>query len=267
MHEEIELDRLYISPLRSPQQPLLWPTADELARAREFGLIEPVIVRPLPGTRPPDYEILFGLKRWLLAQRLSLATVPIIVRAVSDETARRWVTADNHDGSMENPLAIARALQRRVAQGLTVAAAGRELGLSRTDASHRLRMLRLTPEILARVAAGELAPGTARALVGLPPEQQRALAKRILHERLSARQVEALAKVWKTAGGDPAPAAKTASSTGDDPDQARLERALAEHLGTPAAVRYTAAGGGQLVIDFDNLDILEGVLERLGLRW
>lgn len=267
MHEEIELDRLYISPLRPPPLPLPWPTADELARARETGLIEPVIVRPLPGTRPPDYEILFGLKRWLLAQRLSLATVPIIVRAVSDETARRWVAADNNDGSMENPLAVARALQRRVAQGLTVAAAGRELGLSRTDASHRLRVLRLAPDILARVVAGELAPGTARALVGLPPERQRALAERIRREHLSARQVEALAKVWKTAGGNPAPAAKTVSSTGDDPDQARLERALTEQLGTPVAVRYAAAGGGQLVIDFANLDILEGVLERLGLRW
>lgn len=255
------------APSGPPPLPLPWPTADELARARETGLIEPVIVRPLPGTRPPDYEILFGLKRWLLAQRLSLATVPIIVRAVSDETARRWVAADNNDGSMENPLAVARALQRRVAQGLTVAAAGRELGLSRTDASHRLRVLRLAPDILARVVAGELAPGTARALVGLPPERQRALAERIRREHLSARQVEALAKVWKTAGGNPAPAAKTVSSTGDDPDQARLERALTEQLGTPVAVRYAAAGGGQLVIDFANLDILEGVLERLGLRW
>ncbi|MBK8185615.1 MAG: ParB N-terminal domain-containing protein [Candidatus Competibacteraceae bacterium] len=103
MHEEIELDRLYISPSGPRHCHCPWPTADELARARETGLIEPVIVRPLPGTRPPDYEILFGLKRWLLAQRLSLATVPIIVRAVSDETARRWVAADNNDGSMENP--------------------------------------------------------------------------------------------------------------------------------------------------------------------
>lgn len=77
MHEEIELDRLYISALRSPQQPLPWPTADELARAREIGLIEPVIVRPLPGTRPPNYDILFGLTRWLPRRRSPRKAIPV----------------------------------------------------------------------------------------------------------------------------------------------------------------------------------------------
>ena len=116
------------------------------------------------------------------------------IRAVDDETARCWVEADGGDPSVENPLTLARAIQRRVAEGLKVAAAGREFGLSRTDASHRLRLLRLAPDVLEHVATGDLAPSTARVLVGLKPNQQRAMVERIQREGLSTRQVEAFTK-------------------------------------------------------------------------
>ncbi|MFZ1493356.1 MAG: ParB N-terminal domain-containing protein [Candidatus Competibacter denitrificans] len=267
MTEQIELDRLYMSRFRPTQRPLAWPSPGEVAHTRKTGLIEPVIVRPLPGDPPPNYEILFGLKRWLLAQRLHLTTVPVDIRAVDDETARCWVEADGGDPSVENPLTLARAIQRRVAEGLKVAAAGREFGLSRTDASHRLRLLRLAPDVLEHVATGDLAPSTARVLVGLKPNQQRAMVERIQREGLSTRQVEAFTKAWRTDRDKQALAAEITSSVGDDPDRQRLEWVLSEQLGTPVAVRYDASGGGQLVIDFADLDVLEGVLERLGYRF
>jgi ParB family chromosome partitioning protein len=275
MSDDIELDRLYTSHLRSIQQPLPWPNPSEVAHARETGLIEPVIVRPLPGTQPPNYEILFGLKNWLLAQRLGLVKAPVTIRTVGDEIARRWVEADSRSSrSAENPIIVARAIQRRVREGLKVAAAGRELGLSRTDASHRLRLLRLAPDILERVASGELAPGTARALVGLTLERQRRLADHIRCEGLSTRQVETLVRVWKASGIDDLSSLGTAPpsisssfiAVKRDPDQEQLERALSEHLGTPVAIRYPASGTGQLVIDFATLEILEGILERLGYK-
>jgi len=264
MTEEIELDRLYMSRFRPTQRPLAWPSPGEVAHARKTGLIEPVIVRPLPGALLPNYEILSGLKRWLLAQRLHLITVPVDIRAVDDETARCWVEADGGETLTENPLTVARAIQRRVADGLKIAAAGREFGLSRTDAAHRLRLLRLAPDVLERVATGKLVPSTARALVGLIPSQQRALAERIQHEGLSTRQVEALAKAWRTAGEHPAHAADIVSSAGDDPDRQRLERALSEQLGTPVVIRWDGSGHSQIVIDCANLDVLEGILERIG---
>lgn len=266
MTEEIELDRLYISRFRPTQRPLAWPSPGELAHARKTGLIEPVIVRPLPGEPPPTYEILSGLKRWLLAQRLHLTTVPVDIRAVDDETARCWVEDDGGEALTENPLTVARAIQRRVEEGLKVAAAGREFGLSRTDASHRLRLLRLAPDVLEHVATGDLAPSTARALVGLTPNQQRAMVERIQREGLSTRQVEALAKAWRTDRDKQAPAAEITSSVGDDPDRQQLERELSEHLGTPVVVRCEVSGRGQLVINFAGLEILEGVLERLGYK-
>jgi len=262
----IPLDLLHVSPLR-PSLPLPWPTPAAVALARAVGFVEPVTVRPLPGATPPCYEILTGLRHWLLAQRAELATVPVQVRdSLSEEDARRLVEQDA-GREQTDPLAEAQAIQAEVAQGRSVAAAGRALGLSRTEASHRLRLLRLAPSVQARVARGELELGKARALVGLPERAQLDLAQRIAREELTTRQVEALAKVYKQGGGhsridggeSPAPAAP-------DPDRARLEADLAEWLGTRVTIDYGADGRGRLVIEFADLEILEGVLERIGVR-
>ena len=262
----VPLDLLHVS-RRRPPLPLPWPTPVAVALARAVGFVEPVTVRPLPGVTPPRYEILAGLRHWLLAQRAELATVPVHVRdSLSEEDARRLVEQDTgqvpHD-----PIAEAQAIQAEVARGRSVAAVGRTLGLSRTEASHRLRLLRLAPSVQARVASGALELGKARALVGLPERVQLDLAQRIAREGLTTRQVEALAKAGKP-GGSPSPAgAGTAPEPlAPDPDRARLETDLAERLGTRVTIRYGDGGQGQLVVDFANLEILEGVLERLGYR-
>ena len=87
----VELHRLQLSVLR-PCVPLPWPTAHDLDLARQVGFVPPVVARFLPGADPPHYEILSGLKHWLLAQRMPLATVPVqIVTGISDEMARLLV--------------------------------------------------------------------------------------------------------------------------------------------------------------------------------
>lgn len=264
MPEALALDQLRISPFRSSRQPLPWPTPTELARASRTGLIEPVTARILPGTQPPEYEILAGLKSWLLAQRLGLSTVPVLIREVSDVVARRWVEAESTTIVRRDPIAEARALQQRVAEGRSIAAAGREFGLSRTDASHRIRLLRLHPEVQARIASGQLAPGTARMLVGLQEAQQCVLAARIQRERLSTRQVEALVRSLKK--GQPASLSSSQENRllAHDPDQIRLESVIAELLGTPVTLRYGPDGQGDLIIHFSNLDIFDHILECLG---
>ena len=260
----VPLDLLQISPLR-PSIPLPWPAPPAVALARAVGFVEPVTVRPLPGATPPRYEILAGLQHWLLAQRAELATVPVQVReGLSDDAARRLVALDAGQAPPD-PLAQARTIQAEVARGRSVAAVGRALGLSRTEASHRLRLLRLVPSVQARVATGALETGKARALVGLDERDQIDLAQRIAREGLTTRQVEALAQAYKPgrrrarAGSE-----RAAAATAQDPDLARLETDLAERLGTPVTIRYGADGRGQLIVDFADLEILEGVLERLG---
>ena len=262
----VPLDLLHVSALR-PAVPLPWPTPAAVALARTVGFVEPVTVRPLPGATPPRYEILAGLRHWLLAQRAELATVPVHVQdSLSDEDARRLVEQDAGQAP-HDPIAEARAIQAEVTQGQSVAAVGRDRGLSRTEASHRLRLLRLAPSVQARIATGALELGKARALVGLPERVQLDLAQRIVREGLTTRQVEALAKAGKP-GGSPSPAGAGAAlePLAPDPDRARLETDLAERLGTPVTIDYGADGRGRLIVEFADLEILQGVLERLGYR-
>ncbi|MCP5197430.1 MAG: hypothetical protein H6974_11705 [Gammaproteobacteria bacterium] len=260
----VPLDLLHISRLRPPA-PLPWPTVQAIALARTVGFVDPVTVRPLPETQPLRYEILTGLKHWLLAQKAQLTTITIQVReALSDTQARQLVEQDlGQEG--RDPIAEAQALQVAVAQGKTITAAGRDFGLSRTEASHRLRLLHLAPAVQAQVAAGQLEPGKARALVGLTVPAQIELMERIAWEGLSTRQVETLAKACKQREKNVSASVKsTSSSSAKDPNLVHLELELAERLGTRVTLAYAEHGRGQLIIDFDTLDILDGVLERLG---
>jgi ParB family chromosome partitioning protein len=234
--------------------------------ARTVGCVEPVTARPLPGAPPPRYEILAGLQHWLLAQRAQLATVPIhLLTCPSNEDARRLVELDAGQAPPD-PLAEARAIQAEVARGRSIAAVGRERGLSRTEASHRLRRLRLAPSLQQQVTTGALTIGKARTLVGLPEHAQFDLARRIAQEVLTTHQVESLAKAGKPgsshlqagAGIAPEPPAK-------DPDLARLEVDLAERLGTRVTVTYGANGRGRLIVEFADLEILEGVVGAEGV--
>jgi ParB family chromosome partitioning protein len=238
-----------------------------VALARAVGFVDPVTVRPLPGTIPPHYEILTGLQHWLLAQRAQLATVPVLVRErLSDDDAGQLVAQDTGQ-DCPHPIVEARAIRSEVDRGRSVAAAGRALGLSRTEASHRLRLLRLAPSVQMRVATGELETGKARALVGLPERAQLDLARRIAREGLTTRQVEALAKAGKQGGGPPRTATgMVPAPPAKDPNLVRLETDLANQLGTRVTVTFSADGQGQLIVDFANLEILDGVLERLGYK-
>lgn len=261
----VPLDLLRVSPLRPPL-PLPWPGPQAVALARAVGLVEPVTARPLPGTTAPGYEILAGLRHWLLAQRAELPTVPVqVLEELSDADARRLVALDAGQAPLD-PIAEAEAIRAEVDRGRSVAAVGRERGLSRTEASHRLRLLRLAPSVRRQVAAGALEPGKARALVGLPERDQIELAQRIARESLTTRRVEALARARKRGQPDADGGRAPPSPPAKDPDLARLETELAERFGTRVTISYGADGRGQLVVDFDDLEILEGVLERMGVR-
>ena len=262
----VPLDLLHISRWWPPT-PLPWPTPPAVALARAVGFVEPVTVRPLPGATPPRYEILAGLRHWLLAQRAELATVPVHVQdSLGDEDARRLVEQDAGQAP-HDPIAEARAIQAEVMRGRSIAAVGRDRGLSRTEASHRLRLLRLAPSVQTRVAKSELELGKARALVGLPECVQLDLVQRIAREGLTTRQVEALVKAYKSGSGPP----RTAAGVGPahyarDPDLARLEADLAEWLGTPVTIDYGADSRGRLIVEFADLEILQGALERIGYQ-
>lgn len=257
---QLELDRLCLSPLR-PNHPLPWPSAEDIETARAAGWVEAVTVRTLAHTQPTRYEIVAGEHHWLTAQKAGLATIEARVRDdLDDAGAHRLLNRAGR--AVGHPLQAAHALQARVRQGMSIARAGATLGYTRTVASHLLRLLRLEPGVQQGLAEGWLAVGQAKVLVGLSPAQQREAARRVRWEKLTARQVEALARRLRQ-GESTEPESETAVH---DDDHARLEKRLAEQLGVPVQLEYGPTGSGRLLLRFADLAVLEGLLERLGYR-
>ncbi len=260
---ELELDRLSLSAQRPPR-PLPWPSTEEVEIVRALGFVDPVTVRSIPETRPTRYEIVSGEKQWLAAQKAGLSKIAVLVRdSLEDEEVRR-VQSLPAEGVPSNPIQEARALEQRVRQGISITHAGAALGYTRSVASHLLRLLRLEPTVQQWIAEGTLSVGQAKVLVGLEPKRQLDLARRIRRERLTVRQVEALMRQIRRDPRDPATIPFDADPR--DPDHARFEGRLSEQLGVPVTLEYARAGSGRLILAFDDLEILDGLLERLGYR-
>ncbi len=260
---ELELDRLSLSSQR-PKQPLPWPTAEEVETVRALGFVDPVTVRSIPDTCPTRYEIVSGEKQWLAAQQAGLSKIAALVRDDLGDEAVRRVQRLPTTGVPLNPIQEARALQQQVRRGVSITRAGGALGYTRTVASHLLRLLRLEPTVQQWIAEGTLSVGQAKVLVGLEPKCQIHLARHIRLERLTVRQVEALMRQIRRDPHDLATVAFDADAR--DPDQVRFEGRLSEQLGVPVTLEYARAGTGRLILAFGNLDVLDGLLERLGYR-
>ena len=241
-------------------------SARRLERMRRHGPLEPVVVRPLA---PRRYEILANAGDWLAAQRLGRREVLVEVHdGIGDDEAAEIVEASFADPDDEDPLAEARRLADLVEDEGGLAARGAvrraaaKAGLSRTYVSHALRLLRLPRAVREMLTEGRIRVGHAKLLVGVGgPERQLALARQIAGERLSVRAAEALVRSAKS-GAPPKPDAGPAGAV--DPDAVRLERALTDALGSPVRLETDE---GRLVIDYGrNLDVLDGVMGRLGIR-
>ena len=254
------IEELHPSPLR-PRGKLPRPSRSLAATVSEHGPLAPVLVR----SHPPGYEILSNTETWLAAQQAGHHQVPIEVRDdLTDEQARAILDAG--DGrNPPDPIAEAErledALTLRHGTGErprgAVAALASELGLSRSHAAHTLRLLQLPDDVQQLVRDGLLSRGHALAVLRLDGARaRRRAAEHAIRRQLSVRETEALARAR-----DPAP--PPAPAPAPDPDTARLERTLSEALGTDVRLETSR---GELVIAYgSNLDVLDGILARLGL--
>lgn len=224
---------------------------------RAEGMIQPIKVRPLPAAAPPRYEIVAGERRWRAAQLAGLQDVPVLVEPLGDRDALLQALIENRLREDLNPLDLARGIARLVDEfRITQLAVGEHLGISRDAVSHYLRLLRLDSRIHELVESGCLAFGHAKLLVSLPCEQQVRLAREVVHQRLSVRQLERRIKRLAR------PAARPVTR---DADIARLEQRVAELVGAPVAIAFNSRSGhGRLKMDFHSVDQLQGILERLG---
>lgn len=247
----------------------------ELAESiRSQGVMQPILVRPVPGQNEPDstvsehsrrYEVIAGERRMRAAQLAGLVEVPVLVRDVDDEAAAVMALIENMQREDLNPLEEAQGLRRLTQDfGMTHEAAAQAVGRSRSAASNLLRLLQLAEPVQQMLLAGDLDMGHARALLALERAPQVSAAHEIVAKKLTVRDAEKLV-ARATAGGRQTQLlrGKAAKSR----DITRLEEELSDLLTAAVEVRVkkrTKRGEqGELAIAFGSLDELSGLLDRL----
>jgi ParB family chromosome partitioning protein len=233
------------------------PTAlEELAQSiKAQGVLQPIVVRPIGGGR---FEIVAGERRWRASQQAGLERIPAMVRDLPDEAAIAMALIENIQREDLNPIEEAMALQRLQQEfQLTQQQVAEAVGKSRVTITNLLRLIALPEEIKTLLSHGDLEMGHARALLGLPAEQQTEGARHVVARGLTVRQTEALVRQWLSSKEKPAAVTKT------DPDIRRLEQRLAARLGSPVQIKHGSKGKGQLVIRYSSLDELQGVLAHI----
>ena len=233
--------------------------AELVHSVREFGVLQPIVVRPLPGVAG-KYELVMGERRLRATKIAGLTSIPAVVKDTADEAMLRDALLENLHRSELNALEEASAYQQLLSDfGITQEELAERIGRSRPQISNTLRLLKLPENIQQKVAAGVLTPGHARAILaaGDTAAQQR-LSDRIINEDLSVRAAEALATQSK-------PVRPAKPSAGRKQDQlAEIAERLGDRLNT--SVRITlGAKKGQIAIDFATIGDLNRILDDLGV--
>ena len=252
---EIPVEMIRRSPFQ-PRRKLDAEALEELTRSvRAHGVVQPVVVRPVGEDR---YELVAGERRWRAAQGAGLATVPAVVREVSDKVALSIAIIENIQREDLTPLEEARGVARLVEEfSMTHREVAEAVGRSRPAVSNLLRLLDLNEDVRDRLEAGELEMGHARALLGLAGSAQSEAARLVADRGLSVRQTEALVRRLQSASG------AGEDEEARDPDIGRLETRLGDLIGSEVSIRHGKRGSGSLVIRYHSLDELDGILERL----
>jgi ParB family chromosome partitioning protein len=235
--------------------------AELAASIRTQGIMQPILVRPVQdGKNGATYEIIAGERRFRAAQLAGLDKVPVLVREVDDTSAAAMALIENIQREDLNPLEEAQGIQRLITDfAFTHEQAANAVGRSRSAVSNLLRLLNLAGTVQTMLMAGDIDMGHARSLLAVDAATQITLANQVIARRLSVRETEKL--VHRTLEEQATPVqARVREKSGDI---ARLEEELSDSLATPVTFRMGAKGKGQLIIDFADLDILDGVLARL----
>lgn len=265
VYAELPVDAIVANP-RQPRQVFDEEALAELVHSiTEIGLLQPIVVRPaLSG-----YEIVAGERRWRAAAAAGMTEIPAIIRQTDDDALLRDALLENLHRADLNPLEEAAAYSQLLSDfGCTQDQLAERLGRSRPQVSNTLRLLRLPPAVQARVAAGVLSAGHARALLGLSDEaDMERLATRIVAEGLSVRAVEEIVLVGD---GDGRARKRTPRPRGprpQDPATAELVTQAATRLADRLETRVTvepprsARGTGRVVVEFADLDDLRRLVD------
>jgi ParB family chromosome partitioning protein len=246
---------------RSPYQPrkIFSPSSlQDLADSiKAKGLIQPIIVRRLADS----YELIAGERRWRAAQIAGLHNIPAVIKDVDDETALVMAIVENMQREDLNPIEEARGLQRLVDEfAMTQQQVAEVVGKSRTAVTNALRLLGLNPEVQLLVEDNKLEMGHARALLSLSHDQQLVMANKIIAKQASVRDAEQ----WVRETLQPQHAkAEQNNIYIEDPNIKILQTKLSETLGANVLIKHEKTGRGQLVISYNSIDELDGIMAKI----
>jgi len=238
-------------PRRKFDQEALSELADSI---RTQGIITPLIVRPLESNR---YELIAGERRWRAAQLAKLSEVPVLIKALTDETALAIALIENIQRQDLNSIEEAEAIRRLIDEfNMTHQQVAETLGRSRTTITNLLRLLELEPSVKTLLFCGQIEMGHARALLSLEPLLQKQLAEKIVSDQLSVRATERWVHTYLQ------PTKKIARNP-LDADVQQLQKTLSEKLGAKVIFQQQGPSKGKMVICYNNLDELEGILKHI----
>ena len=246
-----------------PRVDIRQDTLEDLASSiKAQGIVQPIVARPISGKGMQKYEIVAGERRWRAAQMAGLETIPAVVKDIPDEAAIAMALIENIQRENLNPLEEARALDRLIREfDLTHAEAAQAVGRSRAAVSNLLRLQELSEKVKPMLESRELEMGHARALLAISNAvQQLDAARQVIKKGLSVRETERLVRSMLDKAGRKKPPKP------DEPGNAdirRLEIEVSEKLGAKVAVNHTKKGSGKVVISYNSLDELDGILKHI----
>lgn len=219
------------------------------------GVMQPIIVRSISDKK---YEIIAGERRWRATQLAGLESIPVIVRNVSDETAIAMALIENIQREDLNPIEEAASLQRLQQEfELTQQEVATAVGKSRSTVANLLRLMTLEADVRRLLEHGDLEMGHARALLALSGADQSHGARTVVARGMSVRQTESMVRTMLENQANP-PLEKTI-----DPNIRHLQNELSQKIGAKVQINHTAKGKGKLVLSYNSLDELDGILGHI----
>ncbi|MCH1609757.1 MAG: ParB/RepB/Spo0J family partition protein [Luminiphilus sp.] len=244
-----KLQRGAYQPRREFEAEALQTLADSI---KAQGILQPIVARPSSNGH---FEILSGERRWRAAQMAGLGSVPVVIKAVTDEAAIAIGLIENIQREDLNPVEEGLGLKRLQDEfGFSQEQVASAVGRSRSAVANLLRLLNLEDDVLSMLERGEIDTGHAKVLLALTGGEQVRAARQVMKRGLSVRQTEALIRGWGV---------KEKTIPAKDPNVSRLEEDLSTRLGAKVRIQHQQNGRGRLEVHYTTLEELDGILKRI----
>ena len=221
---------------------------------KERGIIQPIVVRP-SKSQDEKFEIIAGERRWLAAKKANLDSVPVVILNVDDEKSLEFAIVENVQRQDLNPIEEAKGYQKLIDEfNYNQEKLSKFIGKSRSYIANSLRLLSLSPDVVDHMEKGNLTAGHARALIGVP--NAGIIAKKIIKNQLSVRQVENLVKVFKNKN-----IVKLIKSK--DSNIIELQKSLENKTGLSVIIQNKKNNSGKITFEYKNLDQLDKIIDTI----